>query len=270
MDTENQSKLREMMNVAEDQADAIGVSIEQVQEQIDEFTDQADAIDEALMDDAADKLAAYLYGKAVEYQYPALTFQGLWEEGQSYAVDDNVSVPNGSTGDQYVCIQAHTSSEDNEPGVGPNWTSYWDVAGALTTIRVVLGAGYNLTEINDWAIQEFQTIFIPNPTPPPPTIPSSSWVTIYEYLGVGWDGDTQIVEWQDDWDFGCDYLHHPLGVEADGDNSPDCVLRVASGVKASYGLYPRIDSLNSAKTILTNNQTKVTDSEAVFDRYLEE
>jgi len=266
MASSSESKLRLMKDAVEDQVDALQVNIDQIQAQIDETTEQAEAIDEAMMDPAALKLAAYLYGKAISFEY-SYTYQGFWETGQSYVVDDSTTIADDSTGGQFVCILGHTSDSTNEPGVGVSWETYWDVAPDLVTYRVNLGAAYNVTSINEWKIQQYQFVI---PTPPPILPGAFVWVTVYEYLGVGWDNDTQIVEIQDDWDFGCDYLHHPLGVEADAGNSPDCVLRVASGVQSSYGLYPRIASLTTAKTIITNNQTKVDDSEEVFDRYLED
>jgi hypothetical protein len=272
MATSPESKLRQMKDAVDDQVDNLQVSIDQIEEQIDEATEQATAIDEAMMDPAAYELSVYLYGKALEFEY-SYSYQGFWESDISYASNDSVSMLGydaTSVEGQFVCIQAHTSSSSNEPGAGVDWETYWDNADSLVNYRVNLGAAYNVTSINGWKIQEWSTISVPNPSPPPATIIVPAWVTVYEYLGTGWDGDTIIVQYQDDWDFGCDYLHHPLGVPADGDNSPDCVLRVASGVQSSYGLYPRIASLNTAKTIVTNNQTKVDDSEDVFDRYLED
>lgn len=47
--------------------------------------------------------------------------------GNTYAVDDQVV--NGGT--VYTCTQAHTASDDKEPGVGASWASYWDAEEAL-------------------------------------------------------------------------------------------------------------------------------------------
>ena len=267
MSTE-ESKLNQMRDRVDDQVVEIQVSIDQIQDQIDELAEQGDAIEVALMDVAASELEPYLYGKATELQYPILTFQGFWVTATSYVVNDSVTIADDSTGGQFVCILDNTSDSTNEPGSGASWTTYWTVALPLTTIRVKLGAAYNNTSINGWKIQQYQ--LIPNPTPPylPPFI--NAWVTIYAYLGVGWDGDTQIIELQDDWDFGCDYLNHLLGIAATEENSPGCVERVALGVAASYGIDPKIEALESAKTIITNNQSKVDDSKDVFDRYLED
>jgi len=265
--SETQSKLRQMHDRVDDQVVDIQVSIDQIQDQIDELEEQEAAIEDEVLDKSANDLSAYLDGKAIEFQYPALTFQGFWLTATSYSVDDSVTVADDSTGGQFVCILAHTSDSTNEPGSGASWTTYWSVAGPLTTFRVVLGAAYNSTSINGWVIQEFKFVI---PTPPPILPGAFIWVTIYAYLGVGWDSDAQIIQLQDDWDFGCDYLNHILGIAATAENSPDCVERVALGVQATYGIRPKISSLEIAKDIVTNNQSKIDDSKDVFTRFLED
>jgi len=52
-----------------------------------------------------------------------LNFQGAWVEPRGYATDDLVS-HNGST---YACILGHTSTTDDEPGVGVNTATYWTI-----------------------------------------------------------------------------------------------------------------------------------------------
>lgn len=47
--------------------------------------------------------------------------QGGWLITTGYSVDD--AVTNG--GETYVCIQDHTSTALDEPGVGANWTDFW-------------------------------------------------------------------------------------------------------------------------------------------------
>ena len=48
---------------------------------------------------------------------------GAWTSSKSYTLQDGAS-DNGSS---YVCILAHTSASINEPGVGANWTTYWNL-----------------------------------------------------------------------------------------------------------------------------------------------
>lgn len=72
---------------------------------------------------------------------------------------------------------------------------------------------------------------------------------LYEYNGIGWDSDQVIIDLMDEWDFGNDYLTRPL----------------TSG--ASYGLGPYISNLNTAKGILNENSSKLTDSKTVFERF---
>ncbi len=48
-----------------------------------------------------------------------------------YRVDGNdFVIRNGLV---YCCIESHTASPDNEPGVGANWRLYWDQNGSSTT-----------------------------------------------------------------------------------------------------------------------------------------
>ena len=94
-----------------------------------------------------------------------------------------------------------------------------------------IGPDYDVINITDWRILD------------------STAVPIYEYLGVGWDGDTSITEWITDWAFAYDYLTRAL----------------TSG--ATYGLYPQIAVLNDALNILTNNRDKIDDSIDVLSRY---
>ena len=52
-----------------------------------------------------------------------VTWRGLWAPGVSYEPWDLVH-HNGSV---YINIQAHNSTAADEPGVGANWTNYWDI-----------------------------------------------------------------------------------------------------------------------------------------------
>lgn len=89
------------------------------------------------------------------------------------------------------------------------------------------------------------------PAPPPifPAPPNPD-IVVYEYGGIGWDSDTTIIEKVGDWNFGNDYLTRPL----------------TSG--ASYGLLPYQSNLNTAKSMLEANITKLEDSKTIFSRYL--
>lgn len=72
---------------------------------------------------------------------------GDWALSTAYAVNDAVA----NNGSSYICIQAHTSSATDEPGVGANTATYWDVlaekgadgagAGTVTSIGVAGGTG---------------------------------------------------------------------------------------------------------------------------------
>ncbi len=76
-------------------------------------------------------------------------------------------------------------------------------------------------------------------------------VTVYEYLGVGWDNDSIIIKYISDWDFGKDYLIHPLNT-FDGD----------------YGLYANLTALTNARNTLNSTKTKLAASESILGDYI--
>lgn len=92
-------------------------------------------------------------------------------------------------------------------------------------------------------------IMAPAPPPIPPAPPDPD-ITVYEYGGTGWDSDASLTQWVSDWDFGNDYITKPLTAGS------------------TYGLSPYLSNLQSAKSILESNATKISDSKAVFTRYI--
>lgn len=104
-------------------------------------------------------------------------------------------------------------------------------------LELVTGAtfgtiGYGTGNITDWQV-----------------IDTTTGSTIYEYLGVNWDGDPIITKYITDYAFGNDYLTRP----------------VTSG--ATYGLIPSRTNLYTAKSILTNNKNKISNSITIFADY---
>lgn len=51
-------------------------------------------------------------------------FVGDWADATAYAEYDNVY----HNGNSYSCTDGHTSDSDTEPGVGPLWTTVWQIA----------------------------------------------------------------------------------------------------------------------------------------------
>ncbi len=96
---------------------------------------------------------------------------------------------------------------------------------------VVIGSNYNVINLTDWSID-------------------GTSAPRYEYLGVGWDSDAVITQLITDWAFGYDYLTRAL----------------ISG--ATYGIYPQIAALGSAKSLLETNQAKIEASIDVLGRYV--
>lgn len=122
---------------------------------------------------------------------------------------------------------------------------------STASFRVEYGPTYGTIDyvtgnITDWAVQELQNVV---PPPPDPPIPVPTWVDVYVYEGVGWDGDTTVTGYITDYAFGNDYLTRPL----------------TSG--ASYGLKPYKASLNDGIDLLTENRDKVDNSITVFEDY---
>jgi hypothetical protein len=102
---------------------------------------------------------------------------------------------------------------------------------------------YSTGNITDWAYWVNITPVPPPILPPVPTI-------VYAYLGVGWDGDTQIIQWVDDFAYGNDLITKPL--DTDG----------------TYGLLPSIDQIQTGISLLTDNKDKIEAGIDVFSRYI--
>ena len=124
------------------------------------------------------------------------------------------------------------------PDKGGDYVSYGGTFGIIQW-----SAAGNLT---DWEI-------IKNITPVPPPILPAVPTPIYTYTPGDYPDLDALVS---DYAFGNDYLTRPL---------------YASGLgsEASYGIYPTIVNLNTGKSYLTNNKTKVDASESVFSGYID-
>lgn len=104
---------------------------------------------------------------------------------------------------------------------------------------VVTGSHYNdITNINSSNLTNWAII-------------DATANVIYQYLGIGWDNDSIITKYISDWDFGKDYLIHPL-ITFDG----------------TYGIYPNIDIYTKAKTTIEGSKNKISDSEEVLGDYI--
>jgi hypothetical protein len=104
---------------------------------------------------------------------------------------------------------------------------------------LVIGSTYNdLANINTATLTNWRII-------------DSTGNTVYQYLGIGWDNDSIVIKYIADWDFGKDYLIHPL-ITFDG----------------TYGIYPNIDVYTKAKNTIEGSKDKISDSEEVLGDYL--
>ena len=96
---------------------------------------------------------------------------------------------------------------------------------------LIIGIQYNDINVTDWEIRD------------------STGNTVYKYIGIGWDNDSNILNFKNKWDFGYDYLYHPLGTSG------------------TYGIQPMIDALNNGKSTLTANKNTIINSKDVFEDY---
>ncbi len=107
-------------------------------------------------------------------------------------------------------------------------------------LELVIGPTYNnFADINNATLTDWKLI------------DTTSLQTIYQYGGVGWDGDSFIIDLISDWNFGKDYLLHPL-TTFDG----------------NYGLYSRISALNNSRNTTQATKTKISNSGPIFEKYL--
>jgi hypothetical protein len=109
-----------------------------------------------------------------------------------------------------------------------------------TNALLITGSTYNdLNNINTATLTDWRII------------DSTTSNTLYEYEGTGWDNDSIIIKYISDWDFGKDYLIHPL-ITFDG----------------TYGIYPNIDVYTKAKNTIEGSKDKISGSEEVLEDYM--
>jgi len=116
-------------------------------------------------------------------------------------------------------------------------------------VYVVYGAsygtiGYGTGNITDWEFR--QDNLVPDPGPPPGPPDPAYWV---RYTFTPGD-DTSIDGWNSDYDFGNDYITHPVGIGA------------------AYGLEPLVAMYEQGKATLLGNKAKIDQSIGVFQKYL--
>lgn len=63
------------------------------------------------------------------YRYNGYVSSGSWSAGTTYSAGYGYGYGTNSV---YSCKLGHTASSDNQPGIGPNWQTYWDRVGVIT------------------------------------------------------------------------------------------------------------------------------------------
>jgi len=256
MASDASNKINEMKRNIPDQSDGFANNISQLEDIRDELQEQATAIEDGLLDVSANRLLAFLQGKALAIEN-GYTYKGLWEIGGTYSVGDTVVISpddplidsSSSNFAHYQCLIGNTGSEANFPPNSPLiWTS---IPYVLTIYRVRIGSEYNSSNLTNWSIQiETWIPPVPNPTPPPLFIPGYyTWIDIYS-LTVNWDSNAQVIELISDWNYGYDLLTKELNTGG------------------TYGLYANIANTNVAISLLNTNKNKVDAGDDVYSRYI--
>ena len=134
-----------------------------------------------------------------------------------------------------------------------------EVPGELGPLELVYGTiepfvygniDYENGSIYWWGYWQQNFVTIPQPPPDPPLPPDPSYYCRYAYTPqVNWDDDQTILELGADYDFGNDYITHPVGIGA------------------AYGLEPLVDMYDQAKSTLLGNKSKIEASVNVFKKY---
>lgn len=255
MATEESTKLNEMLRNIPDGSDDLANNISQLEDARDELQEQVEAVEVGLLDIAANRLFAFLEGKALALEN-AFAYGGMWELAQTYTVGETIVVApdepftdsTSSESAHYQCILGHTSSDSNFPADGTDSSIYWVlIPYIVTSYRVRLRTGYNLTNLTAWAVQE--RTFVPPPLPPPIVPGTYVWNDIYS-LTVNWDSNAQVIKLISDWNYGYDLLNKALDQNG------------------TYGLYAQISNINIGINLLTNNKNKLDGGTSVYSDYI--
>lgn len=127
------------------------------------------------------------------------------------------------------------------------------VPGVVGPLYLVFGAsygtiGYGTGNITDWEYR--QENLVPSPPVPPDPLPGPPDPPYYVRYVYTPGEDSLIDGWVSDYDFGNDYITHPVGIGA------------------AYGLEPLVDMYEQAKSTLLGNKDKIEASVDVFKKYL--
>jgi hypothetical protein len=103
---------------------------------------------------------------------------------------------------------------------------------------------YGSGGLTDWDFRQYNYEIIP-----PAIVPVPAYWIRYKYQGTGWDGDTIIEGYINDFAYGNDLLTKPL--DTDG----------------TYGLYESKDQVQQGIDVIDANKTATEAGEAVFAKY---
>jgi hypothetical protein len=75
------------------------------------------------------------------------------------------------------------------------------------------------------------------------------WKLVYEYLGIGWDSDPDIIQNINDYAFAIDHIHAPLGTDG------------------TYGIIALKEALTQGRNIIYKNLQKTEGMETTYERF---
>lgn len=99
----------------------------------------------------------------------------------------------------------------------------WDISGG--DFSIIYGPTFNQNAptgtLTDWQVTD-----------------STTGDIVYQYGGIGWDGDVQIIEYVTNWNWALDYLWREMGFTG------------------TYGIYDKIEKLNAARGVIQSDLNK--------------
>jgi hypothetical protein len=223
-------ELRTFINNVPTKVAEIDASLAGIQEQIDILTDLQTAINDGILDVAGNNMTDLLEAKRISLGAGTVR---TWGDYGVIHMEEFVIYTINSPG--FVLTGGGFIVDGDMTGV---YTAGLRIAGSTGVPGNVTSSVYNFPTTDDTTVL----------TPMDP-IGSHVGPVAYEFEGVGWDSDSDIIAQMDAFDDGYDHL-----------------TRVLSG-SATYGIDDMIAKLNIGKTIQGNNKAKLETVETVYEPF---
>ncbi len=239
-------KLREMINNADDDADDIQDSIDQVEEQIAEWQEKQDALEHTLdsccYDSTTGLVPVLLPTKGtsvVTYNNFSISNAEDWLVGDIELDNDDIAKDDITVlgGNTFECDNDHSTEFAIGQIIGFHFIA-GEESGGKSAVQTV---DYNVTTSGKTTVILEDSVL--------DSTSVSAIIPTYVYEGIGWDSDSEIQDRIDEFDFAYDYIMKPMD---------------ATG---TYGTQANIANLNIAKQLLTANKNKVEDSKTALEKF---